>query len=191
MRSVPGPIKPHEGSYQGLLLVAHPALKDPNFRRSVLFLTTHQPSLGAFGFVLNRPLGKNASELLPEHGQQPLLERVPASLGGPVGQYQLSFASLSLGAAQEESRFQSNLSLDDVANRLEANPAGVRAFVGYAGWAAGQLENEIEQEAWVLVKADSHEIAPGSNERLWYRVMNSLGPTYKLLAAAPDDPSLN
>ena len=60
MRSA-GPIPPHEGSYQGLLLVAHPGLKDPNFRRSVLFLTTHQPAVGAFGFVLNRPLGKNAS----------------------------------------------------------------------------------------------------------------------------------
>ena len=186
-----GPIKPHEGSYQGLLLVAHPGLKDPNFRRSVLFLTTHQPSQGAFGFVLNRPLGKNASELLPEHGQQPLLERVPVYLGGPVGQDQLSFASLSLGADQAESRFQSNLSLDDVANRLDIDPSGVRAFVGYAGWAAGQLESELEQEAWVLVEADSHEVTPGSNDRLWYRVMNSLGPAYKLLAAAPDDPSLN
>ena len=183
--------KTDDGSYEGWLLVAHPTLKDPNFRRSVLFLTTHQPSLGAFGFVLNRPLGKNASELLPEHDQRMLLERVPVYLGGPVAQDQLSFASLSLGAGQPESRFQSNLSLDDVANRLEANPAGVRAFVGYAGWAAGQLESEIAQEAWVLVKADSQEIAPGSNERLWYRVMNSLGPAYKLLAAAPDDPSLN
>ena len=173
------------------MLVAHPGLKDPNFRRSVLFLTTHQPTLGAFGFVINRPLGKNASELLPEHGQQPLLERVPVYLGGPVGQDQLSFASLSLGAEQAESRFQSNLTLDDVASRLEDNPSGVRAFVGYAGWGAGQLESEIEQEAWVLVDADSHEVSPRSNERLWYRVMNSLGPEYKMLAAAPDDPTLN
>ncbi len=53
-------------SWQGLLLAAHPSLKDPNFRRSVLFLSTHESELGAFGFVLNRPLGKTAADLLPE-----------------------------------------------------------------------------------------------------------------------------
>lgn len=190
MRS-PGPIHPQDGNYQGLLLVAHPGLKDPNFQRSVLFLSTHETALGAFGFVLNRPLGKSASDLLPEHEQQQILEKVPVYVGGPVGQDQLSFACLSLDASRAEHRFQPNLSLEEVATRLQADPNGVRAFVGYSGWAAGQLENELEQKAWVLVKPESQAIQPTNNDRLWYKVMNSLGPTYKLLAAVPDDPSLN
>ena len=186
-----GPHEPDDGNYQGLLLAAHPGLKDPNFRRSVLFLSTHGPGLGAFGFVLNRPLGKNASELLPEHERRTLLERVPVYLGGPVGQDQLSFASFSLGAKQAESQFQPNLSLDEVAERLGDDPGGVRAFVGYAGWAAGQLESEIDQKAWVLVKPEAFNMAPGYSELFWHKVMNSLGPVYKFLASVPDNPSLN
>ncbi len=184
-------IPPHDGNYQGLLLAAHPSLKDPNFQRSVLFLSTHETSLGAFGFVLNRPLGKSASELLPEHEQRQLLERVPVYIGGPVGQDQLSFASLSLSATKADARFRPNLSLEEVADRLQADPSGVRAFIGYSGWAAGQLESELDQKSWVLVKPDAHGRTPDANPRLWYKLMSSLGPAYKLLAAVPDDPSLN
>ena len=139
--------------------------------------------------MLNRPLGKRASELLPEHDQRQLLEQVPVYIGGPVGQDQLSFASLSLGKSKAD--FQPNLSLDEVAARLRSDPNGVRAFVGYSGWAAGQLESELAQNAWVLVKPDVRGANPDPHHRLWYKVMNSLGPVYKFLAAVPDDPSLN
>ena len=187
-----GQPKPSDGNFQGLLLAAHPGLKDPNFRRSVLFLSNHEASLGAFGFVLNRPLGKNAAELLPEHERRNLLERVPVYLGGPVGHDQLSFACFSMRAdGEEDGHFESNLSLDEVAAHLERSPATVRAFVGYAGWSAGQLEGELEQNAWVLVQPSEASLAPCPSDRLWFRVMASLGPNYKLLASVPDDPSLN
>lgn len=178
-------------SWQGLLLAAHPSLKDPNFRRSVLFLSTHESHLGAFGFVLNRPLGQTAGDLLPEHAQRDLLGRIPVFLGGPVGHDQLSFARVELDAAKMDKRFQSNLSLDEVAALAAERPGSVRAFVGYSGWSAGQLEGELEQKAWVLVKPDQRSGAPLAHERVWYKIMNALGPVYKLLAAVPDDISLN
>ena len=178
-------------SWQGLLLAAHPSLKDPNFRRSVLFLSTHASELGAFGFVLNRPLGKTAAELLPQHEQADLLRHIPVFLGGPVGHDQLSFARVELGAAEADHRFQINLSLDEVAATMADRPGSVRAFVGYSGWSAGQLEGELEQKAWVLVKADGEAEPPLGEERAWYKIMCALGPVYKLLAAAPDDISLN
>ena len=145
MRS-PGPIDPSKGNFQGLLLAAHPDLRDPNFRRSVLFMTMHDAGAGALGFVLNRPLGKNAADLLPQHEQQELLQRVPVYMGGPVGHDQLGFADLEWDADDKTVRLNTNLSLEQVAMRLEENPRCVRAFVGYAGWAAGQLEGELEQE---------------------------------------------
>ena len=178
-------------SWQGLLLAAHPSLKDPNFRRSVLFLSTHASELGAFGFVLNRPLGKTAAELLPQHDRVELLGHVPVFLGGPVGHDQLSFARVELGAADTNDRFQSNLSLDEVAAFNADRPGSVRAFVGYSGWSAGQLEGELEQKAWVLVKPDRRAGPPLGHERAWFKIMNALGPVYKLLAAVPDDISLN
>ena len=178
-------------SWQGLVLAATPSLKDPNFRRSVLFLSTHELQLGAFGFVLNRPLGKTAAELLPQHERRELLDGIPVFLGGPVGQDQLSFARVELGAAKSGSKFQSNLSLDEVAELAADQPGAVRAFVGYSGWSAGQLEDELEQKAWVLVQPDKRAGAAFGHERVWYKIMNELGPTYKLLAAVPDDVSLN
>ena len=88
-------------------------------------------------------------------------------------------------------RLETNLSLDEVEERLEARPGCVRAFVGYSGWSAGQLEGELAQKAWVLVKPDRAATDPGAQEKLWFKIMSSLGPEYKLLAAAPDDPTLN
>ena len=185
------PIDPSRGNFQGLLLAAHPDLKDPNFRRSVLFLSVHDAEAGAVGFVLNRPLGKNAADLLPEHEERELLQRVPVYLGGPVGHEKLGFVHLDWDVQGKILRLDTNLSLDEVAVRLEENPHGVRAFVGYAGWSARQLEGELAQKAWVLVRSGQEATEACLVEKLWVRIMNSLGPAYKLLAAVPDDPSLN
>ena len=184
-------VDPAAGEFEGLLLASHPSLKDPNFRRSVLLLTMHDAVTGAFGFVLNRPLGKTAADLLPEHEGRSILKDVPVYLGGPVGQDQLGFAGLDWDGDQKALRLETHLSLDDVAERLVKQPGGVRAFVGYSGWAAGQLEDELAQKAWVLVKPAPLGAESVPLEQLWFRVMSSLGPAYKLLAAVPDDPALN
>lgn len=186
------PVDPQLGHYEGLLLVAHPGLRDPNFRRRVLFLSTHASDAGAFGFVLNQPLGKTAADLLPGHDEQSLLKRIPVYVGGPVGQDQLGFAGLtwdSHGGGQL--RLATHLTLADV-SRWQADQTGqVRAFVGYSGWSAGQLEEELAQKAWVLVKPMQEAVDPGLLERLWFRVMAGLGPMYKFISIIPDDPSLN
>ncbi len=174
-----------------MLLVAHPGLKDPNFRRAVLFLSAHEADAGTFGLILNRPLNKAASHLLPEHDHQELLSRVPIYVGGPVGQNQLSFAELGWDEAEARVQLHFNLSLEELAERAERGSTGLRAFVGYAGWSTGQLEGELEQKAWVLTRPEAGSLTPASDRKLWNTIMNSLGPDYKLLAAAPDDPSLN
>ncbi len=178
-------------SLQGMLLVAHPSLKDPNFRRSVIFLSAHDAEAGAFGLILNRPLDKVAADLLPGAEHPPSLGKVPVYLGGPVGHDQLTF--VQIGWEHEESgiRVRTNLSLTEVAARIEEDAGEVRAFVGYAGWAAGQLEAELLQRGWLLVKPEPQSLASGRQEKLWQDIMGALGPKFKLLAAAPDDPSLN
>jgi putative transcriptional regulator len=67
----------------------------------------------------------------------------------------------------------------------------VRAFIGYAGWGAGQLEAEMKQNDWVIRKPDRATLKFDRLPRLWHDIMRGLGPWFKLLAAAPDDPSLN
>ena len=98
---------------------------------------------------------------------------------------------MELGAARSGSRFQGNLSLDEVAELAADQPGAVRAFVGYSGWSAGQLEDELEQKSWVLVKPDKRNDATLGHERVWHKIMNELGPVYKLQAALPDDVTLN
>jgi len=178
-----------EKSYAGSLLVAHPNMLDPNFRRAVLFLSAHTPDDGALGVILNRPLEKRVSEVVSE---APLnaLDKVPVFFGGPVGRDRLIFASLEWKSG-EGLKLNHNVDMDEANKQIGKNPGSVRAFIGYAGWGAGQLEAEMKQNAWVIRKPDRATMKLDRLPRLWFDIMSGLGPWFKLLAAAPDDPSLN
>src|SRR5437762_3670615 len=76
----------------GSLLVAHPNMLDPNFRRTVLFISAHDPNDGALGVIINRPLEKQVADLVTEVPPEGLAD-VPVFLGGPVGKNQLIFAA--------------------------------------------------------------------------------------------------
>jgi len=79
-------------NFSGSLLVAHPNMVDPNFRRTVLFVSEHEPNDGALGVIINRPLDRPVTELVS--GTPPAgLADVPVFLGGPVGKNQLMFAA--------------------------------------------------------------------------------------------------
>jgi putative transcriptional regulator len=176
-------------SLAGSFLAAHPSMLDPNFRRAVLFISSHDPDDGAHGVIINRPLDKHVSDLvneLPPYG----LADVPVFLGGPVGKNQLMFAALEWekGAGL---KLNHNVDVDEAGERAGADPASVRAFVGYAGWSAGQLEAEMKEKAWLLHKPNRTALKPEVLPQLWFNIMRGLGPWYKLLAAAPDNPSLN
>jgi putative transcriptional regulator len=84
-----------------------------------------------------------------------------------------------------------NVAIDEAHQLAEQDRRTIRAFVGYAGWTAGQLENELRQNAWILRKPDRAALVPERLPRLWFEIMRSLGPWFKMLSAAPDDPSLN
>lgn len=116
---------------------------------------------------------------------------MPIYLGGPVGHDQLGFADLAWDPQEQILQLETNLSLDAVAERLKEHPGRLRAFVGYAGWGVGQLEGELAQKAWVLVKPREDAALADKGDKLWFRIMSSLGPEYKLLASVPDDPTLN
>src|SRR6476661_6167151 len=79
-------------SLAGSLLVAHPNMLDPNFRRSVLYISAHDKEDGALGVILNRPLDKQVGELVNDTPPEGLVD-VPVFLGGPVGKNQLMFAA--------------------------------------------------------------------------------------------------
>ena len=176
-------------NFAGSLLVAHPNMLDPNFRRAVLFISAHDPNDGAVGLIINRPLDKHVSDLVTEEAPASLAS-VPVFLGGPVGRNQLMFAAFEW-EQDNGLKLDHNVGLEEATQRVDHDPESIRAFVGYAGWGAGQLEAEMKQNAWLLQKPSRSTFKRERLPKLWFDIMRSLGPWYKLLAAAPDDPSLN
>jgi putative transcriptional regulator len=176
-------------SLAGSLLVAHPNMLDPNFRRAVLYISLHDPEDGALGVILNRPLDKQVGDLVNEEPPAGLAN-VPVFLGGPVGRNQLMFAAFQWEKG-EGLKLNHSVNLEQASELLSDDPSSVRAFVGYAGWGAGQLEAEMKQNAWLVQKATRSTLKADRLPKLWFDIMRGLGPWYKMLAAAPDDPSLN
>jgi len=176
-------------SLAGSLLVAHPNMLDPNFRRAVLFLSAHDPNDGALGVVINRPLEKQVSEVMTETPPASLAD-VPVFLGGPVGKNQLIFAAFEWQKGTGL-KLNHNVGLGEPDELADKERAAICAYVGYAGWEAGQLEAELKQKAWLLQKPSRSLLRFDRLPQLWFDIMRGLGPWYKMLASAPDDPSLN
>jgi putative transcriptional regulator len=182
--------EPSSRSLAGSLLVAHPNMLDPNFRRTVLFISEHDPGEGALGVIINRPLDRQVADLVTETPPAGLAE-VPVFLGGPVGKNQLMFAAFEWHRS-EGLKLNHNVSLEEASDVAAGKKLiTICAFVGYAGWGAGQLESEMKQKAWLLQKAKPSVLKLDRLPKLWFEIMRGLGPWYKLLAAAPDNPSLN
>lgn len=167
---------------KGRLLVAMPVLRDPNFDRTVLYMVEHNDD-GALGLVLNRPSAMTVDEPLPRW--VPLAsDPAVVFIGGPVG----SSSVIGLGESRhgiapvDLERDPSDL--DDPVNRL-------RIFAGYAGWIAGQLEDELAAGAWLVVDGDADDVMSDEPEDLWRAVLRRQGGRLSAVAEFPDDPTWN
>ena len=176
-------------SLAGQLLLAHPVLRDPNFRRSVILLSVHNPD-GAMGVVLNRPLDKQLGELNADFAAGPLAG-VPLYFGGPVSPEQLIIVSWQW--LETENAFQLHFGLDPEIAASQVGTPGLtfRAFLGYSGWSKGQLENEIFQDTWLTRLVEGAELEKNDGATLWRRLVSAIAPELKLLANEPDDPAMN
>jgi putative transcriptional regulator len=177
-------------SLEGSLLIAHPGLLDPNFRKTVLYLSATEPGEGAFGMILNRPADRTIADLLPERDMGPL-GKVPVFLGGPVGRDQLIFASFQWSSVAKKLTCKHHIALEEAQQALRDEETILRAFVGYSGWSDGQLEQELAQKAWMLKRPGREILDVKRSATLWRDLMRSFGPLFRIVADAPDDPSRN
>lgn len=175
----------------GTLLIAHPGLLDPNFHKTVLFISSWDPTEGAFGLVLNRPASRTVAELLPGRDDLGALGALPVFLGGPVSRDQLIFAAFQWHQEKGELECRHHVSLAEAEELARKPTAVVRAFIGYAGWGKGQLESELAQSAWLLKPAEHEVLDPARTDHVWRDLIASFGPKYRLIAEAPDDPTRN
>jgi putative transcriptional regulator len=179
-------------STRGQLLIAGPALLDPNFWRTVVLIVQHDDE-GAFGLVLNRPSETTAGEVAPALSE--LIEPdVPVFIGGPVQP-----SALIVLAQFEDAGDAALLAFDDIgvlgqADAPERAAAGVRrarAFAGHAGWGAGQLDAELERGDWILDRARAGDAFSSEPRGMWTSVLTRKGGSYALVARMPPDPSVN
>jgi putative transcriptional regulator len=178
-------------SLAGSLLIAHPSMSDPRFHRTVILLTDHNVKTGSFGLVINRPTGKLYGGLVPD---KPLghLARVPVLHGGPVQSDQLIFAAFRWHSSTNQLECRHLLSVAEAEELAAAQHHTVRAFFGYAGWSGGQLEGELAQRAWLVRKPDQEELLESERApRVWRELTSTFGPWFKMVAEAPEDPTLN
>ena len=179
---------------KGRILISDPFAGDDFFERSVVYLCEHSDE-GSFGFVLNNLVNLNLKEL---NEAFPPIE-ISLSTGGPVETESLFFLH-SLGDQMNLSSkiadgifiggdFQ-QLYKTITPEHIEKNQ--VRFFIGYSGWSAGQLEDEIKQNAWVVADVkNSEEIMQIHQPDAWKYFMEKLGSKYKLMTDFPINPNDN
>jgi putative transcriptional regulator len=176
-------------SLSGLLLVASPALRDPHFRKTILLCSHHNAKDGAFGLVLNRPLNLTLREMTTNPVDN-FLGNIPLFYGGPVGAENPVLAGVRLNENGEpELRDFSHIT--NSAEIPDDWKARLRLYVGHSGWSPGQLENEIRQNTWIIIKPAEEILSHPEPVGAWRLVLRNMDPMLKLLAEAPENPILN
>ncbi len=178
---------------KGQLLLDSGQLRGSFFQRTVVLICQHDAE-GAFGLVLNRATGSKVGEMIVADLPDSLKE-CPLYLGGPVQPAALSF--LHSDAFIPDANVLPNLSLSHSLDALMdlgesfSTTRKIRMFAGYAGWSAGQLEDEMKRDAWLTHPASLELVFETDPGQLWQAVLQKMGWKYKLLSQMPEDLSLN
>lgn len=179
-------------SYKGKILISTPDVSGDIFSRSVVLIIDHNAN-GAFGLILNRKNHEVSDNIAKIFGFA-----VDVYEGGPVENDKIFF--IVKGFPQNEFHLPINdeffLTEDsetvvaDILNqRLEVHD--VKVFSGYSGWAAQQLENEIQKKFWTIVDIYNLDYTIPNDHTLWKSIMQNLGGEFLIWANAPADVSMN
>ena len=177
----------------GILLIADPFLKDPNFLRTVVFLCEHKDG-GSFGFVLNRKYENTLDELIP--GLDNL--NLPVFYGGPVQMDTIHFLHQYPddipGGEEVMKGVYWGGDFEKVVEMLKngaVDPDKIRFYIGYSGWSDGQLNNELEEKSWLTVAGTRKLIFHRNYQEIWKDSLKQLGGDYEMMVNFPIDPQLN
>lgn len=187
-------VKPEKGS----VLISKPFLDDDCFDRSVVLLTASSNE-GEVGFILNKPSYFKLNELLD--GLEGLKSKVfenEVFIGGPVSNDRVYYLHTVPELLLDSDHVLGNLywgrdfeALKHLValNKIEADQ--VRFFMGYSGWGAGQLEDEIKESLWLVSTLDTNELMLTDKADVWEIALNRLGGKCKIWANFPKNQSLN
>jgi putative transcriptional regulator len=181
---------------QGQLLIAGADMDDPNFARTVSVLVEHGDQ-GALGLVLNRPTEISVAQAWRQVSQTSCTYDGRLHQGGPCqGPLMILHTDADRSQIEVVPGLYFTADAEDVASLLERPDGQLRCFAGYAGWAAQQLEHELDRASWIVRAAtvgDVFDAPPG--ERHWLSLLSRINPAQAAYLVNPDilpeDPSNN
>lgn len=178
---------------KGKLLISEPFLPDSNFERTVVLLCEHNAE-GSFGFVLNKPGIVKVDEVMDE------LKNFSHDvfIGGPVQQDTLHFIhrnkEIEGGTEVMQNiywggNFENVLFLSDTKQLLSKH---IKFFLGYSGWGPGQLEEELEENSWIVCDFVTEDVLFNTETKgMWQKTLGNMGGRFSMYANYPLDPNLN
>jgi len=174
---------------KGKMLVSEPYLSDPNFGRTIILLCEHNED-GSFGFVLNKPSMARIADVLED------LKEIdaPVYIGGPVQQDTLHFihqcadlegaTEISPGVFWGGNFEYLCVNLDVKKVKVE----DVKFFLGYSGWSAGQLEEELKVDSWIVSDNVTQElIFETDHQEMWQKALKIMGGRFSIYSNYPSD----
>lgn len=174
------------------LLIAMPAMGDPRFTRTVIYMCSHNAE-GAMGLVINKPYpGLTFPNLLTQLGIEPTIDNdIVVRLGGPVetgrGFVLHSTDYMRQGSVPLDESMGIGLTATlDVLRAIATGTGPQRSLfaLGYAGWGPGQLDAEIQENAWLAAPADTDLVFNADLDALWDRAVKKIGIDISKLASA-------
>jgi putative transcriptional regulator len=177
----------------GRLLISEPFMQDPYFKRSVVLLTEHSET-GSFGLIVNKPIPMFLNEAVDN---APVFN-ARLGLGGPVQKDTLHYLHRVGHLIPDSTEVMPGVFWGgdfEVVKRLittdQLKPKDIRMFVGYAGWAEGQLSSEMKSKSWIIARADESVLFDVAPEKLWSKLLEQMGEPYAYMVNLPEDPRLN
>ena len=177
----------------GILLIADPFLKDPNFLRTVVLLCEHRQQ-GSFGFVLNKQIEQTLDELITSFEGHSL----PVYYGGPVQMDTIHFLHQYPDLIPESVKVGKDIywggNFETVTALIKNNSIDlgkIKFFIGYSGWGDGQLTGELDEKSWLTVSANRKLVFNTQHDEIWKSSLQQLGGKFEMMINFPIDPQLN
>lgn len=170
-------------SFEHHLLVAMPSLDDPYFARSLTYICEHNDK-GAMGLVINQPIGMTLQELITQADKDAIVLKEKADeivlAGGPVSQDRGFILHTTQPGWSSSLQLTSEIMITtskDILSALGNEKAPTKSLVtlGYAGWTAGQLEEEVQNNSWLIVEADEELLFDVPIHKKWEEAVRRLG----------------
>lgn len=178
---------------RGKILISEPGLQDFYFARSVVLLAEHNEE-GSFGIILNKPVDIKFNDIVLDFPQFD----GKVYLGGPVSTKNLFYLHTKGDLIENSQPIGKDLfwggNIEDVKILLDSKvltSESIRFFVGYAGWTANQLNDELKIESWLVANPNYNKLISYNPKEMWKNALIDLGSEYALWANFPIDPGLN